>query len=61
MERGFPERQLHGNFTDQTAGQTLTQTFITEGADIVFPVAGNVGLGAAKAVQNADAAAAARR
>ncbi len=46
-----------GNFTDQTAGQTLTQTFITEGADIVFPVAGNVGLGAAKAVQNADSAA----
>ena len=46
-----------GNFTDQTAGQTLTQTFITEGADIIFPVAGNVGLGAAKAVQDADAAA----
>ena len=46
-----------GNFTDQTAGQQLTQTFITEGADIVFPVAGNVGLGAAKAVQNADASA----
>jgi basic membrane protein A len=46
-----------GNFTDQTAGQQLTQTFVTEGADIIFPVAGNVGLGAAKAVQNADAAA----
>jgi basic membrane protein A and related proteins len=46
-----------GNFTDQTAGQTLTQTFISSGADIIFPVAGNVGLGAAKAVQNADAAA----
>ena len=46
-----------GNFTDQTAGQTLTQTFINEGADIIFPVAGNVGLGSAKAVQNADASA----
>ncbi len=46
-----------GNFTDQTTGQTLTQTFISEGADVIFPVAGNVGLGAAKAVQNADAAA----
>lgn len=46
-----------GNFTDQTAGQQLTQTFITEGADIIFPVAGNVGLGAAKAVQDANAAA----
>jgi basic membrane protein A and related proteins len=46
-----------GNFTSQTDGQTLTQTFITEGADIIFPVAGNVGLGTAKAVQDADAAA----
>ncbi len=35
----------------------MTQTFITEGADVIFPVAGNVGLGAAKAVQNADASA----
>ncbi len=46
-----------GDFTNQTKGQTLTQTFISEGADIIFPVAGNVGLGAAKAVQNADSAA----
>jgi basic membrane protein A len=46
-----------GNFTDITAGQRLSNTFISEGADIIFPVAGNVGLGAAKAVQNADAAA----
>ncbi len=46
-----------GNFTDITAGQRLTNTFISEGADVIFPVAGNVGLGAAKAVQNANAAA----
>ncbi len=46
-----------GDFTNQTKGQSLTQTFISEGADIIFPVAGNVGLGAAKAVQQADAAA----
>ena len=46
-----------GDFSNQTKGQTLTQTFITEGADIIFPVAGNVGLGAAKAVQDANAAA----
>jgi basic membrane protein A and related proteins len=43
-----------GDFTNQTKGQTLTQTFISSGADVIFPVAGNVGLGAAKAVQNAD-------
>jgi len=58
---GWNEKTQHGSFTNsftnQTAGQTLTQTFISEGADIIFPVAGNVGLGAAKAVQNADAAA----
>ena len=43
-----------GDFTNQTKGQQLTQTFISEGADIIFPVAGNVGLGGAKAVQQAD-------
>jgi basic membrane protein A len=40
-----------GNFTDQAKGRQVTQTFLQQGADIVFPVAGNVGLGAAKAVQ----------
>jgi len=42
-----------GDFTNQTKGQSVTQTFISEGADIIFPVAGNVGLGAAAAVQQA--------
>ncbi len=44
-----------GNFTDVGAGQSLTNTFIGEGADIIFPVAGGVGLGTAKAIQTADA------
>ncbi|HXP19263.1 MAG TPA: BMP family ABC transporter substrate-binding protein [Streptosporangiaceae bacterium] len=43
-----------GSFTDLGAGERITNTFITEGADIIFPVAGGVGLGAAKAVQTAD-------
>jgi basic membrane protein A and related proteins len=55
---GWNEKTQNGNFTgdftDQSKGQDLTNTFITEGADIIFPVAGNVGLGAAKAVQTAD-------
>jgi basic membrane protein A len=46
-----------GNFTDQTMGQAATQTLISEGADVILPVAGDAGLGAAKAVQDADAAA----
>ena len=45
-----------GNFTNTAAGETITNTFITHGADIIFPVAGAVGLGAAKAVQTADQA-----
>jgi basic membrane protein A len=45
-----------GSFTNITAGQTITNTFITHGADIIFPVAGAVGLGSAKAVQTAAAA-----
>jgi basic membrane protein A len=55
---GWNEASQNGNFTgdfvNQAKGQQLTQTFISEGADIIFPVAGNVGLGAAKAVQQAD-------
>ena len=43
-----------GSFTNITAGQTIANTFITDGADIIFPVAGGVGLGSAKAVQTAD-------
>ena len=43
-----------GNFTNAGAGQTLTNTYIGEGADVIFPVAGGVGLGTAKAIQTAD-------
>jgi basic membrane protein A and related proteins len=46
--------EFTGDFTNETKGQTVTQTFVSEGADVIFPVAGNVGLGAAKAVQDAD-------
>ena len=55
---GWNEKTQSGefanSFTNLTMGQTITQQFITEGADIIFPVAGGVGLGAAKAVQDAD-------
>jgi len=43
-----------GNFTNVGAGQNLTNTFIGDGADVIFPVAGGVGLGTAKAIQTAD-------
>ena len=58
---GWNEQTQSGEFTNSftnlTMGQTITQQFITEGADIIFPVAGGVGLGAMKAVQDADNAA----
>ncbi len=40
-----------GDFTDQSKGKNVTTTFIQQGADIIFPVAGNVGLGAAAAAK----------
>jgi basic membrane protein A and related proteins len=43
-----------GNFTNLGAGQQIANTFINDNADIIFPVAGGVGLGTAKAVQTAD-------
>ncbi len=42
-----------GDFSDQPAGQNITQGFLDQGADIVMPVAGPVGLGAASAIQSA--------
>ncbi len=42
-----------GNFTDQTAGKTITAGDFAAGADIVFPVAGSVGLGSVAAAQQA--------
>jgi basic membrane protein A len=41
------------DFNDQTKGQALAQGFIDQGADIIMPVAGPVGLGAAAAAKAA--------
>jgi basic membrane protein A len=46
--------EFTNSFTDSTAGLRISNTFINEGADIIFPVAGGAGLGAAKAAQIAD-------
>jgi len=40
-------------FEDQTKGQSVAQGFIDQGADIIMPVAGPVGLGAAAAAKAA--------
>ncbi|MGH8963113.1 MAG: BMP family lipoprotein [Jatrophihabitantaceae bacterium] len=37
------------SFTDQNKGKQISQTFIQQGADIIFPVAGGAGLGAGAA------------
>ena len=42
-----------GDFENQTNGQNLAKGFIDQGADIIMPVAGPVGLGAAAAAQEA--------
>lgn len=41
------------DFEDLTKGQNLAQGFIDQGADIILPVAGPVGLGAAAAAKDA--------
>ncbi|MFI5496442.1 BMP family protein [Actinoplanes sp. NPDC051859] len=35
------------NFGDQAKGKTITNTFVSQGADVVMPVAGGTGLGTA--------------
>jgi len=42
-------------FGDQGAGQRIANTFINQGADIIFPVAGGDGLGTAAAIKTANA------
>jgi basic membrane protein A and related proteins len=42
-----------GNFTNVDDGRTISNTMISEGVDILFPVAGPVGVGALKAAQSA--------
>jgi basic membrane protein A len=39
------------DFTNQAKGKTVTEALMNQGADIILPVAGSVGLGAAAAVQ----------
>jgi basic membrane protein A len=39
------------SFTDQNKGKQISQTFVNQGADIIFPVAGGAGLGAGAAAQ----------
>ncbi len=42
-------------FGDQAAGARITNTFISDNADIIFPVAGGDGVGTAAAIKTADA------
>jgi basic membrane protein A len=44
-----------GDFENQDRGRGFTEDFISEGADIILPVAGPVGLGTIAAVQDSSA------
>ncbi|MDR0416573.1 MAG: BMP family ABC transporter substrate-binding protein [Propionibacteriaceae bacterium] len=43
-----------GDFEDQSKGKNTTKNFIDQGADVIMPVAGPVGLGAAAAAREAS-------
>lgn len=52
-----PDKGLFtGDFENQDNGKQVTESLLGEGADIVMPVAGPVGLGAAAAAQDAGGA-----
>jgi basic membrane protein A len=42
------------SFIDQGKGKSISQNFIQQGADVIFPVAGGTGLGAAAAAQQSN-------
>lgn len=46
--------QFTGNFDDKAQGVQVAKALIAQGADIIMPVAGPVGLGAASAAKEAD-------
>src|SRR5918911_5651382 len=53
---GWDEKNQKGgtfaqSFTDQNKGKQVSQQFIQQGADVIFPVAGGTGLGAGAAAQ----------
>jgi basic membrane protein A len=53
---GWNEKNQKGgtfsqSFTDQNKGKQISQTFVQQGADVIFPVAGGAGLGAGAAAQ----------
>jgi basic membrane protein A and related proteins len=55
---GWNEKNQKGgtfaqSFTDQNKGRSISQAFVQQGADIIFPVAGGTGLGAGAAAQSA--------
>jgi len=52
-DKATQEGQFSGDFETQANGQSITQGFLDQGADIIMPVAGPVGLGAAAAVEAA--------
>ncbi len=45
-----------GDFEDQDKGKQTTKSLIDEGADVIMPVAGPVGLGSIEAAKEADGA-----
>lgn len=50
-----PEKGTYaGGFDDQNQGKQIAKNFIQQGADIIFPVAGPVGLGSAAEAQAND-------
>jgi basic membrane protein A and related proteins len=55
---GWDKESQKGTFTNdfesKTKGQSAASEMITQGADIIFPVAGPAGLGALQAVKDAD-------
>ena len=50
------EGTFTGDFQNEAAGQTATENFISQGADIILPVAGPVGKGAAAAAEESGTA-----
>lgn len=54
-DKDAQDGSFSGDFSDQSAGATLTEQLLAQDADIIMPVAGGSGLGAGPAIEAAGA------
>ncbi|GAA4919573.1 BMP family ABC transporter substrate-binding protein [Nesterenkonia rhizosphaerae] len=54
-DKDSQQGSFSGDFSNQTQGRAVTEQLLSQDADIIMPVAGNAGVGAGPAIEEAEA------